>query len=138
MITAADLIEKQKIEFEEDTQPLGVETIEQYLAAVPEWQLERPQRISRSLQFEDSAGSVQFFDDLARLTFEAKHHPDVCVAERNVNISLFTHKIGGHSENSFMMATKIDQLINAYEGQQGRAHITATSVPLTATVIIQQ
>ncbi len=55
MITAADLIEKQKIEFEEDTQPLGVETIEQYLAAVPEWQLELPQTISRSLQFEDFA-----------------------------------------------------------------------------------
>ncbi|MGZ4904636.1 MAG: 4a-hydroxytetrahydrobiopterin dehydratase [Halobacteriota archaeon] len=137
-ITASDLLKKHKVEFEEHTQPLDLTTVKRYLAAVPEWQLERPQRISRGLQFEDFAGSVRFFDDLAQLTFEVKHHPDVCISERYVNISLFTHKIGGLSENDFMMAAKIDQLINTYEGQQGRTHITAASIPMTATITIQK
>ncbi len=133
-ITASDLRKKHKIEFEEDTQPFDLPTVKRYLAAVPEWQLERPQRISRSLEFTDFAEAVRFFDDLAQLTFEVNHHPDVCISERYVNISLFTHKIGGLSQNDFMMAANIDQLINKYEGQKGRAHPIATSVPLTAII----
>ncbi len=133
-ITASDLIKKHKVEFEEDTQPLDLTTVKRYLAAVPEWQLERPQRISRGLEFTDFAEAVRFFDDLAQLTFEVNHHPDVCISERYVNVSLFTHKIGGLSENDFMMAAKIDRLINKYEGQKGRAHPTAASVPMTAII----
>ncbi len=133
-INASDLLKKQKIEFEEDTQPFDLKTIKRHLAAVPEWQLERPQRISRGLEFTDFADAVRFFDDLAQLTFKANHHPDVCISERYVNISLFTHKIGGLSQNDFMMAANIDQLINKYEGQKGRAHPTAASVPMTAVI----
>ncbi len=133
-ITASDLIKKHKVEFEEDTQPLDLATVKRYLAAVPEWQLERPQRISRGLEFTDFAEAVRFFDDLAQLTFEVNHHPDVCISERYVNVSLFTHKIGGLSENDFMMAAKIDQLIDKYEGQKGRARSTAASVPMTAII----
>ncbi len=133
-ITAAELLKKHKVEFEEDTQPFDLKTVKRYLAAVPDWQLERPQRISRGLEFTDFAEAVRFFDDLAQLTFEVNHHPDVCISEQYVNISLFTHKIGGLSQNDFMMAANIDQLINTYEGRKGRAHPTAASVPMTAII----
>ncbi len=46
--------------------------------------------------------------------------------------------MGGLSENDFMMAAKIDEITTTYESQQGRAHITAASVPLTATTTIQK
>ncbi len=133
-ITASNLVKKHKIQFEEDAQPFDLKTVKRYLAAVPDWQLERPQRISRGLEFTDFAEAVRFFDDLAQLTFKVNHHPDVCISERYVNISLFTHKIGGLSQNDFMMAANIDQLINKYEGQKGRAHPTAASVPMTAII----
>ncbi len=133
-ITASNLIKKHKIEFEEDTQPFDLKTVERYLSAVPEWQLERPQRISRGLEFTDFAEAVRFFDDLAQLTFEVNHHPDVCISERYVNISLFTHKIGGLSQNDFMTGAKIDQLISTYERDKGHARPTAASVPMTAVI----
>ncbi|MBP89434.1 MAG: pterin-4-alpha-carbinolamine dehydratase [Planctomycetaceae bacterium] len=39
------------------------------------------------------------------------HHPDLHIeGYRNVSIELWTHAIGGLSENDFMLAAKIDQV----------------------------
>ena len=39
------------------------------------------------------------------------HHPDLHLeGYRNVSIELWTHAIGGLSENDFILAAKIDQL----------------------------
>ena len=48
---------------------------------------------------------------LAELAEEEGHHPDLhLVGYRNVEIEIWTHAIGGLSENDFILAAKIDRL----------------------------
>jgi len=55
--------------------------------------------------------ALEFFNHVAALAEEEGHHPDLhLVGYRNVAIELWTHAIGGLSENDFILAAKIDQL----------------------------
>jgi 4a-hydroxytetrahydrobiopterin dehydratase len=48
---------------------------------------------------------------VAKVAEDDAHHPDLHIAGyRNVAIELWTHAIGGLSENDFILAAKIDQL----------------------------
>ena len=52
-----------------------------------------------------------FVNDVAALAEEEGHHPDIAVRDWNcVDLSLWTHAIGGLSENDFILAAKIDLL----------------------------
>ena len=56
-------------------------------------------------------GDGVFFEQVAKLAEEDGHHPDLHLAAyRNVSIELWTHAIGGLSENDFILAAKIDQI----------------------------
>ena len=54
---------------------------------------------------------MKFFNAVAEIAEEDGHHPDLhIVGYRNVSIEIWTHAIGGLSENDFILAAKIDQL----------------------------
>ena len=53
--------------------------------------------------------AIDFFNKVAALAEEEGHHPDLhLVGYRNVAIEIWTHAIGGLSENDFILASKID------------------------------
>jgi 4a-hydroxytetrahydrobiopterin dehydratase len=55
--------------------------------------------------------AIRFFNEVARVAEEEQHHPDLHLeGYRKVAIELWTHAIGGLSENDFILAAKIDQL----------------------------
>jgi 4a-hydroxytetrahydrobiopterin dehydratase len=59
----------------------------------------------------DFLAAMRFFDRVALLAEEEQHHPDLhLVAYRQVAIEIWTHAIGGLSENDFILAAKIDAL----------------------------
>ena len=54
---------------------------------------------------------IRFFQEVARVAEEDQHHPDLHLeGYRNVWIEIYTHAIGGLSENDFILAAKIDAL----------------------------
>jgi 4a-hydroxytetrahydrobiopterin dehydratase len=54
---------------------------------------------------------MRFFEEVAALAEQEGHHPDLHLeGYRNVSIELWTHAIGGLSENDFILAAKIDQI----------------------------
>ena len=54
---------------------------------------------------------LAFFEKVAAVAEEEGHHPDLHLeGYRNVAIELWTHAIGGLSENDFILAAKIDRL----------------------------
>jgi 4a-hydroxytetrahydrobiopterin dehydratase len=54
---------------------------------------------------------MDFFNRIAEVAEDDNHHPDLHLeGYRNVRIELWTHAIGGLSENDFILAAKIDQL----------------------------
>jgi 4a-hydroxytetrahydrobiopterin dehydratase len=85
---------------------------EQYLEQTPEWDLaDNAQRIRREWRVKNFAAAVEFLNNVAELAEKEDHHPDLhLVGYRDVCIEIYTHAIGGLSENDFILAAKIDQI----------------------------
>src|SRR5262245_54032307 len=111
-LTAAELSTKRCASCEGGVPALKPEMIQQYLAALPGWQLtEDAQRIRRQWRVKDFLVALDFFNRVGRLSEEEGHHPDLhLVGYRNVTIEIWTHAINGLSENDFILAAKIDKL----------------------------
>jgi 4a-hydroxytetrahydrobiopterin dehydratase len=82
---------------------------EQQLKALPGWTLTHDgQRIRRDWQMENFAAGIDFLRRVAELAEQEGHHPDLHLENyRHVWIELWTHSIGGLSDNDFILAAKI-------------------------------
>jgi len=105
----------------EGTPPLDRPTISLLLGDVTGWQLRGggapsapagPDKLARSFKFADFLGTMAFVGKMAALAEEQQHHPDFCVRYSEVEVTLWTHSVGGLSENDFIMAAKINDMIN--------------------------
>ncbi len=79
----------------------------------PKWFLDvQQQTISRNCKFTDFGAAVRLFNQVAELAESEGHHPDIYLHNyRYVKITLTTHAVNGLSENDFILASKIDQLL---------------------------
>ena len=69
------------------------------------------QRIRKEWKVKNFMAAMQFFNQVATIAESEGHHPDLhLVGYRNVAIEIWTHAIGGLSENDFILAAKIDDL----------------------------
>ena len=68
-------------------------------------------RIRKEWTVKNFMAALDFFTRVAEVSENEGHHPDLHLeGYRNVWIELWTHAIGGLSENDFILAAKIDQL----------------------------
>jgi len=79
------------------------------LRFLPGW-TKRGSVISRTFQFRDFSGAVEFVNAVARLAEKEWHHPDIDIRYSKVTVALTTHSEGGLTEKDFDLAMKIDQL----------------------------
>ena len=69
------------------------------------------QRIRKDWVVKNFMAGIKFFSSVAAAAEAEGHHPDLHLeGYRNVWIEIWTHAIGGLSENDFILAAKIDQL----------------------------
>ena len=54
-----------------------------------------------------------FVNALAYLAEQENHHPDLTVSYKRVTVELTTHDVGGLSLNDFIVAAKIDKLVES-------------------------
>jgi 4a-hydroxytetrahydrobiopterin dehydratase len=82
------------------------------IARLDGWELsDGGDRIEKRWTVKNFKAAMAFFNEVAELAEEEGHHPDLHLEGfRNVTIVLWTHAIGGLSENDFILAAKIDQL----------------------------
>jgi 4a-hydroxytetrahydrobiopterin dehydratase len=67
--------------------------------------------ISRSWTVKNFMAGIDFFNKVAALAEAEGHHPDLHLeGYRRVTIALWTHAVGGLTENDFIMAAKINQI----------------------------
>lgn len=90
--------------------PLSAEKSEELHREVPGWEL-RDERLRRQLKFADFVSAMSFLNRVAELAEREGHHPDFCVHYNEVELTLWTHTVGGLSENDFIVASKIDALL---------------------------
>ena len=79
------------------------------LKQVPDWR-RQGEKLERTFRFGDFVGAMAFLNRMADVAEAEGHHPDFCVHYRQVDVSIWTHAVGGLTENDFILAAKIDAL----------------------------
>jgi 4a-hydroxytetrahydrobiopterin dehydratase len=91
--------------------PLTFEAASTLITRVPRWELSADaKRLFRRFVFEDFAESIAFVNRVAEVAESQGHHPDIEIHWNLVELTLWTHKIGGLHENDFVLAARIDDL----------------------------
>jgi len=109
---AEQLISKKCKPCEGGVDPCSLTDAEIQLGNLPGWTLTHEgQRIRKDWTVKHFMEGMNFFNQVAEVAEADGHHPDLHIeGYRNVSIELWTHAIGGLSENDFILAAKIDQL----------------------------
>lgn len=108
-----DLTKKHCMPCEGGTPPLADKKEDELIKQTPGWILLRDgtHKITREFKFEDFKKTMAFVNKIADLAESEGHHPDIKIVYSKVQLDLFTHAVRGLSENDFIMAAKINALL---------------------------
>ncbi len=106
-----DLTQKKCIPCEAGTPPLKKDEVEKYLSQLKtSWEVLENTKIKKKFIFKDFKKAMEFVNKVAEIAETESHHPDIYIFYSKVEIELWTHAIGGLSENDFIMASKIEEI----------------------------
>lgn len=107
-----DLSQKHCVPCEGGTPPLPDASEELLHKQVSSWFLLRNgnHMLRKQFSFKTFPQAVAFVNAIVPIAEAEKHHPDIYIFYNKVQLDLFTHAVGGLSENDFIMASKIDAL----------------------------
>mgnify|MGYP001618129866 CR=1 FL=1 len=101
--------------------PLTTDEIAPYLPQVAGWVLENDaKKISRTFLFDDFVKALKFVNAVGDIAENQSHHPDIFISYNRVTLTIFTHSIGALTENDFILAAKIDQLMQQINFAQAK------------------
>jgi len=105
-----DLLEKKCVPCERGGAKLTPPRIMELLQEVPTWNV-KDDKLCKTFEFKDFVTAMQFLNRVAELAEKEGHHPDFCLHHYSrVDFTIFTHAVGGLSDNDFILAAKIDHL----------------------------
>ncbi len=92
--------------------PYPLDVAREQLEKLDGWKLvHEGQRIRKEWTVKHFMAGLDFFNRCAEVAESDGHHPDLHIeGYRRVAVELWTHAIGGLSENDFILAAKIDEL----------------------------
>lgn len=88
---------------------LSKEEINSRLLQIQDW-IQEGRFIQRSFSFATFMEAMAFVNQVAKLSEEMDHHPDITINYDRVTFSLTTHSIGGLTKRDFRLAGQIDNL----------------------------
>ena len=68
--------------------------------------------LEKEFKFKNFLESQKFVNDVGKISEDEGHHPDILFGWGYAKIKITTHAIKGLSENDFILAAKIDKIIN--------------------------
>jgi len=83
--------------------------VSQYLGQISGWE-SQGEKIRQNFKFKDFVQAMAFVNEMAKIAEAEGHHPDFTVHYNQVEVVIWTHAIGGLSENDFILAAKIDEI----------------------------
>ncbi|MEQ8838800.1 MAG: 4a-hydroxytetrahydrobiopterin dehydratase [Lacipirellulaceae bacterium] len=110
--TPEELTQKKCLPCEGGVRPYTLEESKAQRESLTGWELTHEgQRIRKKWTVKNFMAGMDFFNKCAEVAEADAHHPDLHIeGYRNASVELWTHAIGGLSENDFILAAKIDQL----------------------------
>jgi 4a-hydroxytetrahydrobiopterin dehydratase len=112
-----DLLNKKCVPCEGGLLPFDISEIHKYQKKVDGWNILTNEKkiffLNKKFQFKNFLDSQNFVNKVGQISENEGHHPDISFGWGYAEIKITTHAIEGLSENDFILAAKIDQLINA-------------------------
>ncbi|KAK7246077.1 hypothetical protein RIF29_40935 [Crotalaria pallida] len=97
-----------------DLRPMTHDSAHALIQQVAQWNLINEGdmlKLRRSWKVKTFTKGLEFFRRIADLAEAEGHHPDLhLVGWNNVTIEIWTHAVGGLTENDFILAAKINEL----------------------------
>ena len=96
--------------------PFDVSDIHKYQKKVDGWNVIKNDKgvffLEKKFDFKNFLESQNFVNNVGKISEEEGHHPDIIFGWGYAKINITTHAIEGLSENDFILAAKIDKIIN--------------------------
>ncbi len=111
-----DLLKKKCVPCEGGVIPLDLSEIHKYQKKIDGWSvIENEKKIyflEKEFKFKNFLESQKFTNEVGNISEIEGHHPDILFGWGYAKIKITTHAIEGLSENDFILAAKIDKILN--------------------------
>ena len=113
----SDLLTKKCVPCEGGVIPFDLSEIHKYQKKIDGWDISKDKDeiffLNKKFNFKNFLESQKFVNNVAKISEQEGHHPDIIFGWGYAEIKITTHAIQGLSENDFILAAKIDQITNA-------------------------
>ena len=113
----SDLLKKKCEPCEGGVAAFDISEIHKYQKKVDGWEIVQNDKkvylLEKKFEFKNFIESQKFVNEVGRVSENEGHHPDIMFGWGYARINITTHAIEGLSENDFILAAKIDKIINA-------------------------
>ncbi len=92
------------------TPPLNQEQISTLMKQLDGW-IQQDQLIHKIFNFKDYYQTISFVNAVARISNQEDHHPELTVSYNKCKVEYTTHAVNGLSENDFICAAKVEELL---------------------------
>ena len=111
-----DLFQKKCKPCEGGISALNISEIHKYQKKIDGWEVKSNEKkiyfLEKEFKFKNFLNSQKFVNEISQISESEGHHPDILFGWGYAKIKITTHAIEGLSENDFILAAKIDQIIN--------------------------
>ena len=111
-----DLLDKKCVPCEGGVMPFDISEIHKYQKKVDGWDLKKDKKniffLEKKFIFKNFLESQNFVNQVGKVSEDEGHHPDISFGWGYAKIIISTHAIQGLSENDFILAAKIDEIIS--------------------------
>ena len=112
----SDLLNKKCVSCEGGILPFDISEIHKYQKKVDGWDVDKDKEevffLIKKFKFQNFLESQKFINEVSKISEDEGHHPDILFGWGYAEIKITTHAIEGISENDFILAAKIDELIS--------------------------
>ncbi len=73
------------------------------------WQLVSEKKLEKTFTFDDFRDALSFVNRVGAVAEEENHHPDIQLSYGKAVVQVWTHDVGGLTQNDFVLAAKIER-----------------------------
>ena len=108
--TENDLAEKHCTPCKGGVEPMKGRELAGLIKYATGWSAVNEHHLTKTFTFPDFKRALAFTNKVGALAEEEGHHPDIFLTWGKVEVSTYTHKIDGISQNDFILAARINKL----------------------------
>ena len=99
-----------------DAPKITDEELRELMPNIPDWEVvvvNKVMRLTREFKFRNFVEALSFSNRVGDIAEDANHHPAILTEWGKVNVTWWTHKIGGLHKNDLIMAARTDEVYSA-------------------------